>query len=725
MQSSTLVYVLCLCSLAVRGAVGYVDPLIGTSASGHAHPAASYPFGRMQAGPDTGNGSWAYCSGYRYEDRAIEWFSQNHMNGTGRGDMGDLGLMPFVSEDPGLSTPKVVYRKPTETARPGYYAVTLDKDDVRVEATVSPRCSIWRFSYPDAEPMRLLVDVRHGLTAEPDIASNPVDWSSVRLGKDCRSISGRLRTKRWTERLCAFQIAFDRPWRKVDTRWPDPALAPRYCLDFGAGGQLMAKVSISVVDEAGARANLEREIAGWDFDAVRESAERAWEDVLGRMEVEGDEAAKRSLFTALYRLCLQPHDITDCDGRYRGADDLVHVSETGNHYSTFSLWDTFRAAHPLYTVLFPERVDAFVNSMLRHFDERGYLPIWPVWGKESHCMIANHAVPVIVDAYLKGFSGFDAERAYRAVKVSLTKSDARRIKDFAAPFAKYGYLPYDEVTRESVSSTLEMCYDEICAARFAEGLGKKSEAEEFRRRAGNWRNLLDPETGFMRPRDSDGAWKTPFDPAEVPPWETTPYTEGNAWQYTWHVLHDAEGLAEALGGRQAARRKLEELFVRGFSTDVNRDITGLIGQYAHGNEPSHHIPYLFALWGDPDRTAEIVGHVCREFYRPTPDGLCGNDDCGQMGAWYLFSSMGLYPVDPCGGGYVLGAPQVSRITLRLQNGKAFTVFARGISETKRYVKSVSLNGRCVQGVSIGHSDIMNGGTLEFEMEGREREKTDL
>ena len=622
-----------------------VDPFIGTSGSGHTSPAAACPFGAVQAGPDTGNGAWAYCGGYRYEDRAIEWFSQDHLTGTGRGDQGDLGLMPFSSDDPGEGTPRAEYDKASETASPGYYAVTLRKDGIRVEATAAPHAALWRFTYREGTPVRLIVDPAHGISRNPWEATNHVQWSAVRLGEDGRSISGTIRTRRWVDRLFSFRIEFDRGWTAVETRWPEPWRTPRYALTFGDGPALMAKIAISGVDAAGAAKNLAAEIPGWDFAAVRSAAEKAWADVLSRLGIDGPEERRRIFTTALYHLCLQPNDIADTDGRYRGADDNVHVAKSGHHYSTFSLWDTFRAAHPLYTTLVPERVDDFVNSMLDFADQQGHLPVWPLWGKESYCMIANHAVPVIVDAYLKGFRGFDAERAYALVKRTLTEPDAKRIKNDIEDYTRFGYIPNDRVYGESVSRTLEMCYDDACAARFAAALGKTEDAAFFRRRSGNWRNLFDPKTGFMRPKDSSGRWIEPFDPGAFGP--QAGFTEGNSWQYTWHVLHDAEGLAEALGGREKAVARLEALFTVP-PPKAHGDITGMIGQYVHGNEPSHHVAWLFAAWGRPDLTEKYVKRICDGLYTARPDGLCGNEDCGQMSAWYVFACLGRYPLDPCG-----------------------------------------------------------------------------
>ena len=429
------------------------------------------------------------------------------------------------------------------------------------------------------------------------------------------------------------------------------------------------------------------------------------------------EEEKINFYTSMYHLFTQPNNIADIDGKYRGADDKVYTSPTGVYYSTFSLWDTYRAAHPLYTILAPEKVDGMVQTMIDHYKVQGALPIWSLWGRENYCMIGNHAIPVIVDAYLKGFKGFNTEDAYKAIKGSSMVS--HRNSDWEV-YNKYGYYPYDITAVESVSRTLESCYDDYCVAQMAKALGRIDDYEYFNTRAGFYKNLLDPQTNLMRGKDSKGNWRTPFNPFLLSHAATSggDYTEGNAWQYTWHVQHDVQGLIDLIGGKKNFVEKIDSLFFlderiegEGFVSDV----TGLIGQYAHGNEPSHHIAYLYSYADRKDKTQAIIREIFDRFYLPKPDGLCGNDDCGQMSAWYLFSAMGFYPVNPIGGEYILGAPQIGEVILKLPNNKTFTIKAEGISKENKYVKSVMLNETPIEGISIHHNDIIRGGTLVFTM----------
>ncbi|MCK9208441.1 MAG: glycoside hydrolase family 92 protein, partial [Salinivirgaceae bacterium] len=485
----------------------------------------------------------------------------------------------------------------------------------------------------------------------------------------------------------------------------DREKAPRYVLDFDLkpNEQLMVKISMSSTGVEGAKANLTAELNGWDFEQTSQNAKANWNTYLSRVEVEGDKDKKTMFYTSMYRLFIQPNNIADA-----GKEPF---------YSTLSLWDTYRAAHPLYTIVSPEKVDGFVNSMLRQNDKQGFLPIWALWGDETYCMIGNHAVPVIVDAYLKGFRGFNAERAYQAVKKTLTVNHLNSAWDV---YTKYGYYPYDIVTAESVSRTLESAYDDYCAAQFANALGKTDDYEYFIKRSNFYKNLFDPQTKLMRPKDSVGNWRIPFNSFSLSHASSSggDYTEGNAWQYTWHVQHDVDGLIRLMGDKEYFTTKLDSLF-RMESTQIGKgfvsDVTGLIGQYAHGNEPSHHVAYLYALAGKPWRTQELVNQICNTKYINAVDGLCGNDDCGQMSAWYIFSNLGFYPVNPCGGEYVLGAPQLEKATIKLTEGKVFTVEAINFSKENIYVQTVELNGTKYDEKLITHQDILNGGTLSFTM----------
>lgn len=426
---------------------------------------------------------------------------------------------------------------------------------------------------------------------------------------------------------------------------------------------------------------------------------------------------KTNFYTAFYHSLIQPNMIADVDGSYRNAADSVVKATGGEFYSTFSLWDTYRAAHPFYTLMVPERVDGFVNSLVEQAETQGFLPIWGLWGKETYTMVANHGVPVIAEAYRKGFRGFDADRAFEAIKRTQTVSHPQK-SDWEI-YTRYGYFPTDSIRAESVSSTLETAYDDYAAADMASLLGRTDDEKIFRERADYYKNLFDSQTGFMRPRLTDGTWRTPFDPASVGHSESVggDYTEGNAWQYTWHVQHDVPGLIALMGGNDAFADKLDSMFTTELVT-TQADVTGLIGQYAHGNEPSHHVTYLYALAGRPWRTQELIRQIVDTQYRPEPDGLSGNDDCGQMSAWYMFSCMGFYPVDPVSATYVIGAPQMPGFTLHLTGGKTFSIRAEGLSKENLYVESVTLNGKPHTSPYITHDEITRGGELVFKMTDR-------
>ena len=685
-----------------------VDPFIGTEGTGHCFPNACVPFGMIQNGPSSGSFDWQYCSGYRFNDKKLYGFVHTALSGTGCADNGDILLQPFdgTPEDD-------AYRavKGEETARPGYYGVVYPRSgNLRTEATCTARSAFWRFTYAAGARPRLLVDLQWGHTTRKDFAHR-VQACEVTF-PDSQTMCGRLRIKQWVERDLFFCMRFSRPVspRKIAPR--TKGLGDRYVLefDFPEGAKkrssLMVKVGLSANGLDAAKRNLDVEIPHDDFDAVAKAAAAKWNDFFSRMKVRGTAEQRRTFYTAMWHLALAPNDISDAGG--------------SPFYSTSSFWDTFRAAHPLFTLIQPERVPDMVNSTLRHFDRNGFMPIWPFWGSDTQCMIGTHSVPVVVDAYLKGFGGVDWERVYRAIRKSLrTDVPGRRKGDFAE-LDRYGFYPYDRIKGESVSRLLECAYDDACAARLADGLGHADDAAFFRRRSMNWRNVFDASIGFVRGRRADGAWRTPFDPFRFGHGANTAndFTEGNAWQYTWHVMQDPYGLIAAFGGAAAFTRQLDQLFAA--SSDVKGDsivldISGLIGQYVHGNEPSHHVAYFYPFVGEPRKTAARVREICDAFYRNTPDGLSGNDDCGQMSAWYLFSAMGFYPFDPCGGAYVLGAPQVSEVELSLPGGKTFRIVAKNLSRDNKYVRAVFLNGRPLDGFILRHEDILRGGTLVFEM----------
>ncbi|MCR5414256.1 MAG: GH92 family glycosyl hydrolase [Kiritimatiellae bacterium] len=698
--------------LAVQAQLaGHVDPFIGTAASGHTFPGACVPFGLVQASPDTGHGDWDHCSGYSSGDACVWGFSQTHLSGTGCSDLGDLLIQPFAADRPSdlleelsgcLAIPSP---KADESASPGYYAVTLSAFSVRAEVAASGRSAIYRFKYDGDKPPKLLVDTQWGIGGD---ATNQIKSCDIAyLGPE--GIDGDVVRSCWVDRRYGFSVAFSHPAVHVErlpSREGEKGARHVFSFNMAKGDTLLVKVGISAKDSAAARRNREAEIPGWDFDAVRSAASAKWEDFLSRATVEGDDATKKVWYTALYHLAIQPNDISDF-----GEEPF---------YSTFSCWDTFRAAGPMYTLIAPEKASQFVSSMLEQGRRTGYLPIWALWGEENQCMIGTHSIPMIVDAWLKGVWKGDAEDAYSLVKETLAYPHPGRRKEDWHLCEAFGYYPFDIVKGESVSRTLECCYDDACAARMAAALGKMEDASFFIERSWNWRNVFDPSLGMVRGRDSRHAWRTPYDPYALghDHERENDFTEGNAFQYTWHVLHDPEGLFEAMGGRSTFIARLDSLFgepekIDGLDRAV--DVTGLVGQYAHGNEPSHHVIYLYTLAGAPAKAAERLREVCTRFYRTGPDGLCGNEDCGQMSAWYLFTAMGFYPLDPCGGEYVLGAPQAPSVTLKLAGGKTFTVEARNLSPENKYVKSVTLDGKRVDGGKIRHADIVRGGKLVFEM----------
>ena len=653
----------------------WVDPFVGTSATGHTFPAACVPLGLVQAGPDTGNGSWSYCSGYRHEDRTILGFSHTHLNGTGCPDLGDVRILPFCStgledsKDPGNPVKKL-----SEVAEPGYCAVTLD-GGIKVEVSAAEHSAIYRIT--GKGKLGLLVDCAYGITHGNSV--DEITASEVRLDGQS-GLSGRNRRKCWVLRDYAFAVKFSRACTAlVELPKAEGQIAPQYRCDFdmGDGGALLVKVGLSAEGDAdAARHNLAAEIPGWDFEAVKCAARKKWNAVLGTAVVEGTDDQKKNWYTSLYHLFIQPNNIADA-----GAKPF---------YSTFSCWDTFRAAHPLYTILAPEKAGEFVDSMLEQGRRTGYLPIWTLWGKDNQCMIGTHSIPVIVDLFLKEVGGESSSwssrkvennsalqlqletptqywlAAYAQIKDTLTKPHEGRSKERWDLLDRYGYYPFDMIKGESVSRTMECAYDDWCAGMMAQALGErgmgngerdeslKADAEFFFRRSENWRNVFDTSIGLVRGKDSNGKWREPYDPYTLGHGadKANDFTEGNAFQYTWHVMHNPQGLVGAMGGRDAFVKKLDSLFRAPSKTEGMGevlDVTGLVGQYVHGNEPSHHVIYFYPQVGHPEKTAERIREVFDRFYLPKPDGLCGNDDCGQMSAWYLFSAMGFYPFNPCGG----------------------------------------------------------------------------
>lgn len=695
----------------------YVNPFIGAAANGHTFPGACRPFAMVQTSPVTGAVGWQYCSEYVYADSLIWGFTQTHLNGTGCMDLGDILVMPVTgSRNRAWNDYRSGFRKESEHAEPGYYTVTLDRPGVKAELTSTTHAALHRYTYQVADSASLLIDLQHGPAWNEKQYHSQVNSCEVTWENDS-TLVGHVNNKVWVDQDYFFVMQFSRPVVSVlDLPMAETEKGKRLVVSFDlkAGEELLMKVALSTTGVEGARKNLTAELPAWDFDQVREDAHREWNSYLSRIDVEGSEEELLNFYTSFYHALIQPNQISDVDGYYRNAADSVVKATGGVFYSTFSLWDTYRAAHPFYTLMVPERVDGFVNSLVDQAGVQGFLPIWGLWGKENFCMIANHGVSVVAEAYAKGFRGFDAERAFAAVKRTQTVSHP--LKSNWENYMKYGYFPTDLTEAESVSSTLESVYDDYAAADMARRMGKQEDAAYFSKRADFYKNLFDSQTQFMRPRKADGSWKSPFNPSQIGHAESVggDYTEGNAWQYTWHVQHDVDGLINLFGGRDAFLNKLDSLFTVELKT-TQADVTGLIGQYAHGNEPSHHVTYLYALAGRPERTQELIRQIFDTQYHPEPDGLCGNDDCGQMSAWYMFSAMGFYPVNPVSGQYVFGAPQLPKVVLKLADGKTFTVIAEGLSEECKYVDSITLNGEPYTKNYIAHEDILKGGTLVYKM----------
>ena len=723
-----------LCSLALAGVFAscgnktqtdaapmdytqYVNPFIGAADNGHTFPGATTPFGMIQTSPVTGAVGWRYCSEYMNSDSIIWGFTQTHLSGTGCMDLGDVLVMPATGERTrAWDGYRSHFSKDQESATPGYYSVLLEDPNVKAELTASTRAAFHRYTYINADQASVLIDLQHGPAWNENQYHSHVSACEVNW-EDDQTLVGHVDNSVWVQQDYFFVVKFNRPvTEKINLEMAETEKGQRIVagFDMEPGDELLMKIALSSTGIEGAKKNLETEIPGWDFEATRQAAKDSWNSYLSRINVTGTKEQLINYYTCFYHALIQPNQISDVDGMYRNAKNEVVKTGGDAFYSTFSLWDTYRAAHPFYTIMVPERVDGFINSLIENGEAQGFIPIWALWGKDNYCMVANHGVAVVAEAYRKGFRGFDAERALNIMK--RTQTESHKLKSDWETYMKYGYFPTDLIRAESVSSTLESVYDDYAVWDMATRMGKAEDIEYYGKRKDFYKNLFDTQTQFMRPRNSNGTWKTPFDPSNVGHSESVggDYTEGNAWQYTWHVQHDVPGLIELFGGEEKFLTKLDSVFTVELKTS-QADVTGLIGQYAHGNEPSHHVAYLYTMAGKPERTQELIRQIFDTQYRPEPDGLCGNDDCGQMSAWYMFSAMGFYPVDPVSGNYVFGAPQMPKIVLNLTNGKTFTVIAEGISEENKYVESITLNGEPYTKNYITHEDIVNGGTLVFKM----------
>ena len=718
-----------------------VDPFIGTGFHGHTFPGATTPFGMVQLSPDTRTSGWDACGGYYDADTEIWGFSHTHLSGTGIGDYGDVLLMPFTG-DVGISSgtpqkPDYGYRstfdKKNQHAVPGYYRVLLDRFQVKAELSATPRVGLHRYTFPKAAKAGVVVDLKHS------IQNREILEAEIEVIND-REIAGWRHVRGWAQnRWIYFHAEFSKPFtaeiysadtpQKGKSSVTGKNIKARLNFSTADAETVLVKVGISHVDRAGAKRNLQAETPGWDFDGVVRQAAALWTKQLAQIQVKGGTAEQQKIFaTALYHTAICPNIASDVDGRYRGMDQKNHQDPHYTNYTVFSLWDTFRAQHPLYTLLNPELDQAWIRSLLRKHDEGGILPMWELAGNYTGCMIGYHAVPVIVDAYVKGLRDYDTSKAMEAVLFASQYDDQKPIpynsedvRSRLMPKAKLynatkGFIPAD-LEIKSVSKALEFAYNDWTIATLAKNLGHTETAAEYFKRAGFYRQYFDPKTGFMRAKKSDGSWLEPFTPTDSNH-ERGEYVEGNAWQWTWFVPHDVPGLIQLFGGREPFAAKLNELFTTSSvltGKQISGDITGLIGQYAHGNEPSHHIAYLFNWIEQPWRTAEIVQQIMTEFYLPTPAGLIGNEDAGQMSAWFILSAMGIYQVAPGDPSFSLGRPLFDEARVSLPNGKTFVVKQLNASARNRYVQQVTLAGEPLKSPFITYADIMAGKELVFIM----------
>jgi predicted alpha-1,2-mannosidase len=678
----------------------YVDPFIGTGGHGHTYPGATVPFGMVQLSPDTRLTGWDGCSGYHYSDKAIYGFSHTHLSGTGISDYGDILFMPADESSLEKSQAKysASFSHQNETANPGYYSVKLD-DGIRVELTATARAGFQRYTFPKTSSAPVVIlDLQH--------RDRLLD-SSIQI-IDSTHVEGFRRSTAWAKnQVVYFAAEFSQPFEPFPKTDPEPSKLNWVSFNFSRLQQLLIKVGISSVSVEGARKNLQSEISDWNFDGIHSQTVAAWNKELNKIQVSrGTEDQLKTFYTALYHTAITPNLFMDVDGQYLGHDGKIHKTENWNYYTVFSLWDTFRAAHPLYNIIDEKRSTDFIKTFLAQYQQGGRLPVWELAGNETDTMIGYHAVSVIADAVVKGVGGFDRELAFEAMKHSA------ELRHFGLDsYMDHGYIEMGD-ERESVSKTLEYAYDDWCIAVVAKTLNRTDDYHRYMQRAQFYKNIFDRETGFVRPRTNAG-WLTPFEPREV----NFSFTEANSWQYSFFAPQDVSGLIELHGGEQKFTKKLDDLFTAEAQTTGREqaDITGLIGQYAHGNEPSHHVAYLYDYARQPWKTQARIRQIMDQFYQPTPDGLIGNEDCGQMSAWLILSAAGFYPVTPGSSIYAIGTPLFPELRINLENGKSFVIKAKNVSSKNFYVQSASLNGKPYHKSFLRHEDLMNGGELSFEM----------
>jgi len=755
MKKTLAIFVLYIfqCSIAdCQELTQYVNLFTGTTDEGNMVPGATVPFGMVQLSPDT---RITKPSGYDYKDSVILGFSHTHLSGTGLGDLGDILTIPVNRNDSGFlqSFPDFAssFSHKNESASPGYYSVFLEKPGVKAELTATSRCGFQKYTFQENRSAQgVFLDLSHTIYGSKQMWIPDEVYECRLTVEDSCTISGYKKSKGWApQQNVYFVMKFNQPIASFlvkDTKTitqgqkqtTENSIQALFLFDITT--ELLIKTGISSTGIAGARMNLESEITDWDFEKYRQNASMIWNTYLHKIEIEADDTQKELFYTALYHTLVTPNLVSDVDGAYFGPDFKTHKSRYGQYYSTFSLWDTYRAVHPLYTLICPEKNAEFVHSMLEHFEIFGRLPLWTLWGTENYCMTGNHAIPVIVDAILKGNSTIDTELAWKAIYTSATslypnttfnvaenygyipsywgKFGARGDKNRYDLIDKYGYLPHDSL-RESCTSLLELSFDDCCIAQLAGKMGKARESAFFRNRSESYKNIFDKESGYIRPRLASGKWQTPFNPFSMSDWKTSAFVEGNAAQYTFYVPHQVDTLVALCGGPAKFGAKLDSLFsIQNKEENVSGAISGFLGQYAHGNEPSHHIAYLYNAVGRQDKAAEKITEIMKTQYSNKPSGLSGNDDCGQMSAWYVFSALGFYPVNPADGKYWFGTSQLKSATLNLENGKQFKINYHGSGKDNIYIQKAELNKKPVTAISINHADIIKGGILDFYMNGK-------
>lgn len=716
-------FILSVNCISAQNLTRWVNPFIGTGAvqsslSGNNYPGATVPFGMVQLSPDTREApDWAQASGYDYNDSIIYGFSHTRLSGTGASDFIDILLFPTISDKR-----KSTFTHQHEQARPGYYQVLLKDEKIQAELTASVHVGVHRYTCSDGDQLKLWLDLDH--------SANKGSWNRRIIQSQLRMVSptvveGYRIITGWAKlRKIYFHLEFSQPvlsnqlydGNRMYENTPvinGTELRGLFCFDKKWNKELICKVALSLVSIENARLNMVTEVPGWDFEYIARAAETSWEKELKKMIIQGTDLQKKIFYTALYHTMVQPNTMSDVNGEYMASDYVTRSVAKGEvHYSTFSLWDTFRAAHPLYTLIHTHRIPDFVKSMMRQYDYYGYLPVWQLWGQDNYCMIGNHSIPVIVDAVLKGVAGVDEEKAYEAVFNSSIVSHPN------SPFEvweKYGYMP-ENIQTQSVSITLEQAFDDWCVAQLAKRLGKEKDYNHFMKRSAFYRNLFNSKTGFFQPKNDKGEWIEPFDPYKYGANGGYPFTEGNAWQYFWYVPQNIPDLISLTGGNKAFVAKLDTFFTVSYQSGaLNDNASGFVGQYAHGNEPSHHVAYLYACAGEPWKTQKYVAYIMNELYNDSSSGYAGNDDCGEMSAWYVFGALGFYPVNPVSGEYVIGTPMLEEAVIQLPDRKTFTVKAPRKEDNEVYICSMKLNGEKYTKNYITHQDIMKGGILEFVM----------